>query len=264
MKKLIIYCCLPWLICLQACAQKQDKNELATEDKLPQYPKEKQISFIAHLNSKTPFELYLDDNLIDWELMSGINKSVELNPYLLNNGTHILKIRFFPPESNEDKLVHPNDIVYDKDVKWHLYFVKLKKDAADPLGHAGEIDYPGSALPIVAPPTDVPIWEQEFKVQVNDLPYTSKGWSDGEDLSKRDQKELEKVAVSYFNKLRNLLNEGKIKEFMALNKTNDFETSVSNYDNQKQYEDDYLENVELLTKKCVGNMQPINNYIMKL
>ncbi|MET4083702.1 hypothetical protein ABIB40_003674 [Pedobacter sp. UYP30] len=267
MKNLMIYCCLPLLICIQACAQKQNKKEqkLTTmEDKLPQYPKDKQISYIVHLNSKTPFELYLDDNLVDWEWRSGFNKSVELNPFLLNNGTHILKIRFSPPESNEDKLIHPTDIIADKNVKWNLYFVKLKKDDAGPLGYEGKIDYPSSELPIIAPPANVPVWEQEFKVEVAGLPYKLKGWSDGEDLSKLDQKVLEKEAFTYFNNLRNLLNDGKVKEFMALNKTNDFETSVSNYDNQEQYDEDYRENVELLTKKCKGNMQSIDNYVMKL
>ena len=265
MRNLVLYSCLLMLICIQACAQKQEKKEFAKpEAKLPQYPKEKQISYIAHLNSTTPFELYLDDHLIDWDWRSNANKSVELNPYLLNNGTHTLKVRFFPLESNKDKLIHPKDIIADKEVKWNLYFVKLKKDTADQLGYEGEIDYRGSALRIVAPSSPVAVWEQEFKVEVSALPYHLKGWSEGEDFSKLDQKVLEKEAVSYFNHLRELLNSGKINEFMALNKTNDFETSVANYDSQEQYSQYHHENVELLSKKCVGNMRPIDNYKMKI
>ncbi|TWP30752.1 hypothetical protein ETU08_03950 [Apibacter muscae] len=258
------------VLSVQACAQNNksvkelEKRLLAVKDSLPTYPVEKQITYIAHLNSKTPYELYLDDILIDWEREDNFSKSVELNPYLLGNGTHKLKIRFFPPENSEDGLIKPKDIVYDQDVKWNLYFIKLQKDPNDPLGYAGSIDYRNSELPIVAPPTEVPVWEQEFEVEVKDLPYQLKGWSEGEDLSKLDPKELEKEVVAYYNQLRNLLNKGEITKYMQLNKTKHYEVSVSIYDTPQQYEKDYYDNVDLLSQECIGNMLPITNYTVKL
>ncbi|TWP30751.1 hypothetical protein ETU08_03945 [Apibacter muscae] len=257
------------VLSVQACAQKKKNTTMIEEykklqDSLPSYPVEKQITYIAHLNSKTPYELYLDDILVDRNITSGFSKSVELNPYLLGNGTHKLKIRFFPPENSEDGRIKPKDIVYDQDVKWNLYFIKLQKDPNDPLGYAGSIDYRNSELPIVAPPTEVPVWEQEFEVEVKDLPYQLKGWSEGEDLSKLDPKELEKEVVAYYNQLRDLLNKGDIIDFMRLNAINDYETSVSIYNTKKRFEEAYQENIDVLNQKCVGNMLPITDYVVKL
>lgn len=97
---------------------------------------------------------------------------------------------------------------------------------------------------------------------MTDLPYKLKGWSDGEDLSQLDKQELEKEVLAFYQHLRSLLNDGKITEFMALNKVNDYETSIFVYDMPEKYEKNYNENIDLLTKKCIGNMLPIDNYVM--
>ncbi|MCD8177640.1 MAG: hypothetical protein LUE98_09505 [Tannerellaceae bacterium] len=261
------------LLFLPSCAQKSRstetkiivmKDSLSQDSGLPQFPKEKQVSYIVHMNTKTPYELYLDDILIEWKNESGFSESVELNPYLLQNGKHTLKIRYLPRQSSSDGLLHPTDIITNKDTKWNIYFIELKKDPIDALGYSEPIDYQKAALKVIAPPTSVPYWEQEWKIEVNNLPYDLRGWRDGEDLSQWDKEELEKEVVSFYNHLRSLLHEGKITEFMDLNERLDYETGISVYDTPEIYESDYHENVALLTKKCVGHMLPIDNYVIKL
>lgn len=75
-------------------AQTMEKVFTSLKDSLPQYPKEQQTSYVVHLNAKTPFELYLDYILISRSISNNFNKTVELNSYLLENGTHKIKIRF--------------------------------------------------------------------------------------------------------------------------------------------------------------------------
>ncbi|MFK7108900.1 hypothetical protein V3R08_14875, partial [Flavobacterium oreochromis] len=155
-------------------------------------PKEKQITYAVHINAMTPYELYLDDILIDFFYRDNMNTTVELNPYLLENGTHKLKIRYLPPTDSPDGFLNPKDIIFNKDAKWDLYFVKLNKDPNVPLGYTNEIDYGSSELKIIAPPTKLPFWEQEWDLDIKDLPYKLKGWSESEDLSKMDKDLLEK------------------------------------------------------------------------
>lgn len=265
-----VFVVLFFMVNVTACGQSKnnegqtEKELIAMKDCLPQYPKEKQISYIVHMNTKTPYELYLDDILIGRRRESGFSESVELNPYLLQNGIHKLKLRYLPRESSEDMLVYPQDIIADEYTKWNTYFIELKKDPSDALGYSEPIDYGKAELKAIAPPTAVPVWEQEWDIEVNNLPYDLRGWRDGEDLSQWDQEELEKEVVAFYNHLRSLLNEGNIIEFMRLTKRQDFETGISVYDTPEVYEADFHENVDLLTEECVGNMLLIDNYVMKL
>ncbi|QYS86892.1 hypothetical protein JJC03_02485 [Flavobacterium oreochromis] len=227
-------------------------------------PKEKQITYAVHINAMTPYELYLDDILIDFFYRDNMNTTVELNPYLLENGTHKLKIRYLPPTDSPDGFLNPKDIIFNKDAKWDLYFVKLNKDPNVPLGYTNEIDYGSSELKIIAPPTKLPFWEQEWDLDIKDLPYKLKGWSESEDLSKMDKDLLEKEVVTFFDNQRNLLNEGKIEEYLNLGKNKNYELDICTYTTEEQSKIDYQDNLELMSKLCFNNMQPINNYEVRL
>ncbi|WP_326983149.1 hypothetical protein VUJ46_00960 [Chryseobacterium sp. MYb264] len=182
-------------------------------------PAEKRVTYAVHVNALTPYELYLDDILIDYFYEDNMNNTTELNPYLLENGKHKLKIRYLPTLKDmfsKKGLLDPRDIYTREDSRWHVFFVKLNKDPNVPLGYTNEIDYGSSELKIIPPPSQVPYWEQEWELDIKDLPYKLKGWSESEDLSKMDKDQLKKEVVTFFEQQRNLLNEGKVDDYLKL------------------------------------------------
>ncbi len=252
-----------------SCQNTKEKKIIESIQKemesIPPIPKEKQVSYAIHANAHTPYEVYLDDILIDFILDGNyISKTTELNPYLLKNGKHKLKVRFLPRIDSKDGLLQPEDIIFSKDARWNIFFTELYKDPEAALGYTNEIDYEKSALPIELPPTPVPFWEQEWELTIDKLPYELEGWSNGQDLSQMDQNELEKEVLAFHKKMRNMLNEGKIVEFMEISKNIDKEMLTALYMTEESMKVDIKDNMEFLTKLCPGNMQPIDNYEMRL
>lgn len=222
------------------------------------------IGYVVHINALSPYELYLDDILIDFYYGNSISNTTELNPYLLKNGKHTLKIRFLPKEGCSDKMVLPKDIIFNETAKWHIYFSKIVSDKNDPLGYSNSIDYKKSELKIKAPTEKVPFWEQTWDVDVKDLPYQVKGWSESEDLRTIDKDILQKEVVEYFSFLKDLLNNGKIDEFLKLGKKEDDELDIVTYTTPEDSKIDYQNNREKMLKTCPGNMQPFDNYEMEI
>ncbi|OWP74198.1 hypothetical protein BWK62_14825, partial [Flavobacterium oreochromis] len=73
-----------------------------------------------------------------------------------------------------------------------------------------------------------------------------------------------KEVVTFFDNQRNLLNEGKIEEYLNLCKNEDYELDICTYTTEEQSKIDYQNNKLKMSKLCVGNMQPINDYVLKL
>ncbi|WP_312389233.1 hypothetical protein [Chryseobacterium sp.] len=265
MKSITFYLLL--MTTLINCQEKEQMNNTKAMEIVNKIPAEKRISYAVHVNALTPYELYLDDILIDYFYEDNMNNTTELNPYLLENGKHKLKIRYLPTVKDmfsKKGLLDPRDIYTREDSRWHVFFVKLNKDPNAVLGYTNEIDYGGSELKIIPPPSQVPYWEQEWELDIKDLPYKLKGWSESEDLSKMDKDQLKKEVVAYYEKQRNLLNNGSINEFLKLSSKQDEELDICTYTTPEQSRIDYDENVELMSKLCPNNMQPMDNYTMKL
>ncbi|MBL1222473.1 hypothetical protein JET18_16590 [Chryseobacterium sp. L7] len=221
-------------------------------------------TYIAHVNAMSPYELYLDDILIDFYYGDNMSNTTELNPYLLGNGKHTLKIRFLPKKDSPDTMVQPKDIIFNETARWHIYFSKIVPDKGDPLGYSNEIDYAKSELKIQAPPEKVAFWEQTWEVDVKDLPYHVTGWSESQDLKKTDKDVLQKEVVAYFSNIKDLLNSGKIDEYLKLRTKEDEELDVVTYTTPEDSKIDYQNNKEKMLKLCPGNMQPIDHYEMKI
>ncbi len=244
-----------------SCAQNKQNQK-------PLLVSQNQITYAIHINAKTPFEIYIDDIPLPGfgrTYESGMNTTLELNPYLLNNGKHILKVRYLPRETSTDSLVHPTDIYNSKDSKWNIFFVKYIKKAEDPLGYEGEIDYSNSELKVIAPPEAVPVWEQIFELDIKDLPYQLKGWSESDDLSKMDEETLKMEVFDYFKMIRNTLNDGNIKKFLEMNKVRDSEIAIGTYDDNLEWYDSEERKHELISD-CKNNMWKIEpeEYALKI
>ena len=218
-----------------------------------QIPLEKQITYMIDLTLKTPHELYIND-ILAVSRSRGSNAAIDINPYVLKNGKYKIKLRLLPYWHLNETTVSKSDIENAR-----LFFGSYirNKETDKILNYKADV-----ALPIVAPKVDVPYFEQEWEVELTELPYELEGWSKGQDLRKWDKKELEKKVVAYYQKLWSILNNGEGERYMDLWKQADQELMF--YDYETDYDSIYKEESEEIKKNCTDNMIPLEDYEMKL
>ena len=244
MKKILFI----FIILLFNCHNTQNTGEM----KIQQIPLEKQITYIIALSMRVPYELYINDIKADCDYV-GANSGVDMNPYILKNGKYKVKLRIFPAFKAGEKLIASKDIK-NSNISFGSYIRNKETDEI--------LNYEDKPLPITAPTIDVPYFEQEWEVEITDLPYELEGWSKGQDLRKWDKKELEKKVVAYYQKLWRILNNGEGERYMDLWKQADQELMF--YDYETDYDSIYKEESEEIKKNCTDNMIYLEDYEMKL
>ena len=94
------------------------------------------------------------------------------------------------------------------------------------------------------------------------VPYDNKGWSEGQDLTKFDKKELESAVVTFYKKMWNIYNDKNRKEAQfPLIVEREREIGKSKYYEKKDIEDIIQEFLLPYTNETYV-MQPIENYKM--
>ena len=244
MKKILFV----FIILLFNCHNAQNTGEM----KIQQIPLEKQITYGISLSMRVPYELYINDIKADCDYV-GANSGVDMNPYILKNGKYKVKLRIFPAFKAGEKLIEFDDIE-KSNISFDSYIRNKETNEI--------LNYNSIPLPIVAPKEDVPYFEQEWDVELTELPYELEGWSKGQDLRKWDKKELEKKVVAYYQKLWRILNNGEGERYMDLWKQADQELMF--YDYETDYDSIYKEESEEIKKNCTDNMIYLEDYEMKL
>ena len=244
MKKILFV----FIILLFNCHNAQNTGEM----KIQQMPLEKQITYGISLSMRVPYELYINDIKADYDYVGG-NSGVNMNPYILKNGKYKVKSRIFPAFKAGEKLIEFDDIE-KSNISFDSYIRNKETNEI--------LNYNSIPLPIVAPKEDVPYFEQEWDVELTELPYELEGWSKGQDLRKWDKKELEKKVVAYYQKLWRILNNGEGERYMDLWKQADQELMF--YDYETDYDSIYKEESEEIKKNCTDNMIYLEDYEMKL
>ena len=236
-------------ILLFNCHNAQNTGEM----KIQQIPLEKQITYMIDLTLKTPHELYIND-ILAVSRSRGSNAAIDINPYVLKNGKYKIKLRLLPYWHLNETTVSKSDIENAR-----LFFGSYirNKETDKILNYKADV-----ALPIVAPKVDVPYFEQEWDVELTELPYELEGWSKGQDLRKWDKDKLEKKVVAYYQKLWRILNNGEGERYMDLWKQADQELMF--YDYETDYDSIYKEESEEIKKNCTDNMIYLEDYEMKL
>ena len=244
MRQLVFLC----FILLFNCHNAQKKMETQ------QIPLEKQITYGISLSMRVPYELYINDIKADCDYV-GANSGVDMNPYILKNGKYKVKLRIFPAFKAGEKLIEFDDIE-KSDISFDSYIRNKETDEI--------LNYNSIPLPIVAPKEDVPYFEQEWEVELTELPYELEGWSKGQDLRKWDKKELEKKVVAYYQKLWRILNNGEGEKYVEVWKKADQELFSYYYTTQERYLKLVENTIEDVEEYCKGTMIPLEDYEMKL
>ena len=247
MKKILFI----FIILLFNCHNTQNTGEM----KIQQIPLEKQITYMIDLTLKTPHELYIND-ILAVSRSRGSNAAIDINPYVLKNGKYKIKLRLLPYWHLNETTVSKSDIENAR-----LFFGSYirNKETDKILNYKADV-----ALPIVAPKEDVPYFEQEWDVELTELPYELEGWSKGQDLRKWDKKELEKKVVAFHQKIRKILNDGNSEEWMKLIQKRFDEVCIFDYLSEKRIEKDLEEIKEDVEEYSKGTMIPLEDYELKL
>ena len=219
-----------------------------------QIPLEKQITYGISLSMRVPYELYINDIKADCDYV-GANSGVDMNPYILKNGKYKVKLRIFPAFKAGEKLIEFDDIE-KSNISFDSYIRNKETDEI--------LNYNSIPLPIVAPKEDVPYFEQEWDVELTELPYELEGWSKGQDLRKWDKKELEKKVVAYYQKLWHILNNGEGERWTKLTQKRINETAIFYYESEEENQKAIKNNQQNIVKYCTNNMIPLEDYEMKL
>ena len=237
-------------ILLLNCHNAQNTGEI----KIQQIPLEKQITYMIDLSMRVPYELYINDIKADYDYVGG-NSGVDMNPYILKNGKYKVKLRIFPAFKAGEKLIEFDDIE-KSNISFGSYIRNRETDEI--------LNYEDKLLPITAPTIDVPYFEQEWEVEITELPYELEGWSKGQDLRKWDKKELEKKVVAYYQKLWRILNNGEGEKYVEVWKKADQELFSYYYTTQERYLKLVENTIEDVEEYCKGTMIPLEDYEMKL
>ena len=237
-------------ILLFNCHNAQNTGEM----KIQQIPLEKQITYGISLSMRVPYELYINDIKADCDYV-GANSGVDMNPYILKNGKYKVKLRIFPAFKAGKKLIEFDDIE-KSNISFDSYIRNKETNKI--------LNYNSIPLPIVAPKEDVPYFEQEWDVELTELPYELEGWSKGQDLRKWDKDKLEKKVVAYYQKLWRILNNGEGEKYVEVWKKADQELFSYYYTTQERYLKLVENTIEDVEEYCKGTMIPLEDYEMKL
>ena len=247
MKKILFI----FIILLFNCHNAQNTGEM----KIQQIPLEKQITYMIDITTNIPVIVYVNDIKAS-ELNMPLGTAIDLNPYVLKNGKCKIKLQIFPLFRRGDTLVTVENIM-----RCNLFFGSYirNKETDEILNYKADV-----ALPIVAPKEDVPYFEQEWDVELTELPYELEGWSKGQDLRKWDKDKLEKKVVAFHQKIRKILNDGNSEEWMKLIQKRFDEVCIFDYLSEKRIEKDLEEIKEDVEEYSKGTMIPLEDYELKL
>lgn len=247
MKKILFI----FTILLFNCHNAQNTGEM----KIQQIPLEKQITYMIDITTNIPVIVYVNDIKAS-ELNMPLGTAIDLNPYVLKNGKCKIKLQIFPLFRRGDTLVTVENIM-----RCNLFFGSYirNKETDKILNYKADV-----ALPIVAPKEDVPYFEQEWDVELTELPYELEGWSKGQDLRKWDKDKLEKKVVAFHQKIRKILNDGNSEAWMKLIQKRFDEVCIFDYLSEKRIEKDLEEIKEDVEEYSKGTMIPLEDYELKL
>lgn len=238
------------------CSCSQNNNTLKnTKMKYSKTSPGEQTNYILDLTLKTPYELFIDDIKIASNYSRGSNAAVELNPYILKNGKHKIKLKLFPFWQHNESTISNDEILNSR-----LIFGYYIKDRTINKVSKYVTDVP---LEIKIPTNPISYFEQDWEVDIKNLPYELEGWSKGQDLSKMDQNELKKKVILHYEKLWSILNKGDADSYQDLRKTADAELVIYDYLTEDNYNKVISKNA-LDFKKCENTMIPLEDYEMKL
>lgn len=242
----VIVCLFVCLFITVSCKKVGDKKESFNMDVL-----KKEYG----INYELPFrgEILINNILVDKDFYNRIGGFGYINNCILKNGTQSVQVNLSHPFVEKGGLIK-SDVLFNIN-DFIIYTVLKEQGKVSALDTVKKLDFPEIQEP-------VPFIKYEWKFEA-ELPFELEGWKNSQDLTKWDEKELEKKTVSKFNELRNILNSGNgaafVKELEFANK----EYFIANYFTENQKEE-YISNLIGQYGELKGLVPSIENYKMRI
>ncbi|MBT2622258.1 hypothetical protein [Chryseobacterium sp. ISL-6] len=257
---------------LISCAQ-ESKNKTMTAEQRIEYLSKKVQKFdnepLYQLDIQSIFNFKVMVNGVpvysNFDKIPGMTR-VNINSSILKSGKQSIEVELYPGYDNNG--TQKNFLENGEN-----FILKVEKTA---WNKDGSIKTPEEVLEFKNSDQNIDYSKlTEYKTSVNfeaSVPYTIKGWEDGQDLSKLNQKDLELKVVSFY---KNMVSAFKEKDYDYLN------TIFLNADSE-WYQAEYFPK-DMITKfqstkgrkgksvsttransdKYSQNVYPIENYVMK-
>lgn len=260
MNKIILY--LIVLINISACAQDKNKktenmNEITSQnfvDKVLENVKhyDKEPEYLLRIGNNTMYEVLVNDIPVykhyrETQLISPI----EINYAILKSGSQKVTFRLY---SFDDNGFADNNGI-------NLRILTRDKKDVDRVGLGKAPEKLLLEREILVNKKGEKYFEGEITFEA-EVPYENIGWSEGQDLTKFDQKELENAVVAFYQKMWNIYNdESKKEEQFPLIVEREREIARSKYYSPKDLEEILKENLLPYTNSTY-EMLPLENYKM--
>lgn len=259
MKKIVIYTLV--FLSLFNCNKKKNMKELNSQnfvekmlENVKRYNYEPE--YLLRIGNNTAYEVYVNDIPLQKHYSeTQIATPLDINFLILKSGEQEVKFRLYAYE-NED---------FDEESGIHIRV--LVRDNIDVerlgIGNAKETLIIEREFRVNQLINKGGYYEGEFTFTA-EVPYENKGWSDGQDLTQFDKKELETAVVNFYKKMWNIYNDKKNPDqLFPYIEQKDKELVQSLF--QDEYE--IKENLKAHLRPFVNptyQLQPLENYKMTL
>ncbi len=236
-------------------------SQIKHYDKEPMY-------FIRPLQNNCVYELLVNDYPVYQDY--GIEKlatPININRAILQSGLQTVTVRLYPlgdalkdayGEGETITTLLPKTEMKIKVVKYEAFNISdeledeiVVKEHTSPTKEGSE-EFEGAGLPY---------YEYTFTFEA-EVPYSIKGWSEGQDLTKFDKDKLEKKILNYYSEYLNIYKDSDINTFLRINYLSELRRRKSQYRDTK-YVQDVLKECELFVQAKNKEFQPIKDYEIK-
>ncbi len=239
------------LLVLVSCSnQKKSSMKETIQIDISAIPIDKQFTYAVSVGVFTSYELYINDIAAEKDYDPGSQAAIEINPYLLGNGKHKIRLRLLPIQGKD--LIDPEG--------YELSHFKLVKYIKNPSGKGLKYNEEIMKLPLPPMPTPLPYVEMEWEVEIKDLPYKLEGWKNSKVFKKEDSLEIKKQVVAYYEELRGILNDGNTDEWIKRTLTKRKEIGIVEYSSKNYINNTIKKAKEIVKKECHNNMISIEDF----
>ncbi len=244
------------LVVFLGCVKKKDnKNMQSTKNLIiEEIDIDKQFTYAVSVTTYTPYELYINDMPAEKDYDAGSNAAIEINPYLLGNGKHTIRLKLLPQKG--ETTLNLDDFKMS-----HFELVKVIKNNETGRG----LKFNEELMKLILPPmtTPLPFIEMEWKIDIEDLPYKVEGWSKSKVFKKEDSLEVMKQVVEYYNELKEILNAGDASEWKKRISKERKEIWTVSYEKKSNFDENWESILNEIKEESKGNMLPIEDYELK-
>lgn len=209
--------------------------------------KQEKLIYMLSLQCDYNIEVFINDLIVLKNIEGNFMGAENLNKYILKNKKQKIKVKIKHPNWQKGKMISFEDM---ENIKIGIIESTIQKDTLI------------RKFDLVQFKDQIPVIEQEWEFKA-ELPIYCDNLENSEDLSKWDEKELEKVVVNRFTELRDLLNDGNgNKMYTEVKKATESIFIAEYMDNSEQQE--FSTNITDFFASHKGTMLPIENYHIRL